>query len=100
MDMITLALRDCQLDKQNIFLKTYEKDCFYSLYPSVDVASREIAVSSTPQGYHEFGSIDLVRWLRQQFPEVEFSMIVGEDAFIDICNNKWREVGSRRGLKE
>ncbi len=52
MDMITLALRDCQLDKQNIFLKTYEKDCFYSLYPSVDVASREIAVSSTPHGYH------------------------------------------------
>lgn len=41
-----------------------------------------------------------MRWLRQQFPEVEFSMIVGEDAFIDICNNKWREVGSRRGLKE
>ncbi|OAO12605.1 hypothetical protein AV274_5702 [Blastocystis sp. ATCC 50177/Nand II] len=88
MDMITLALRDCQLDKQNIFLKTYEKDCFYSLYPSVDVASREIA----------FGSIDLVRWLRQQFPEVEFSMIVGEDAFIDICNNKWRESDQLRQL--
>lgn len=52
MEMITLALRDCQLDQQNIFLKTYEKDCFYSLYPSVDVASQEIAVSSTLHGYH------------------------------------------------
>ena len=40
----------------------------------------------------QYGSIDLIRWLKRKFPEVDFSMVVGEDAFIDITNDKWREV--------
>lgn len=46
----------------------------------------------------QYGSIDLVRWLKRKFPEVEFSMVVGEDAFIDITNDKWREVEARYGV--
>ena len=40
----------------------------------------------------QFGSIDLVCWIKKKFPEIEFSMIVGEDAFNDICANKWKNV--------
>ena len=32
-------------------------------------------------------------WLKQQFPLNQFAMIVGEDAFNDIRQDKWKEVG-------
>ena len=38
----------------------------------------------------------MIRWLKQRFTGVEFSMIVGEDAYIDIIENKWREVINER----
>ncbi|KNB45982.1 nicotinate nucleotide adenylyltransferase [Blastocystis sp. subtype 4] len=85
-DMLLLSLRDCNLDSSNIYVKEYEKECLYSLYP--DYGKTEDTV--------QYGTIDLIRWLKQRFPGVEFSMIVGEDAYIDIIENKWREVINER----
>ena len=44
LEMIALALQDCDLDHQNIYIKTYERDCFNALFPGMDVSSQEIAV--------------------------------------------------------
>lgn len=32
-EMLLLSLHDCNLDSSNIFVKEYEKECLYSLYP-------------------------------------------------------------------
>ena len=31
--MLELSLQDCSLSGKNIFVKEYEKDCLYDLYP-------------------------------------------------------------------
>ena len=42
--MIKLALQDCGLDNQNVFVKEYEKDCLYSLYPNFDTTKEGVSV--------------------------------------------------------
>lgn len=42
--MLDLSLKDCGLDHRNIFVKTYERECFYDLYPSSSPADPNISV--------------------------------------------------------
>ena len=44
--MLDLSLKDCSLDTRNIFVKTYERECFYDLYPSSSPTDPHISVSA------------------------------------------------------
>ena len=42
--MLELSLRDCNLENRNIFVKKYERECFYELYPSSSPSDPNISV--------------------------------------------------------
>ena len=93
--MLELSLVDYELHNKNVYIKDYEKQCFNEQYggceptdPSISVFHCNFIVIS------QFGSIDVIRWLKRRFPDCVFSMIVGEDTFCDICAGKWKEVCS------
>ena len=44
--MLELSLKDSNLENRNIFVKTYEQECFYDLYPTANPTDPNISVSS------------------------------------------------------
>ena len=90
--MLELSLKDCHLDNSNIFVKRYEQECFQTLFPQASPTDKNLSVFLYESSDLQFGTIDLVRWITAKYPSVHFSMIIGEDAFNDICEDKWKEV--------
>ena len=49
LSMLDLSLKDCSLDNRNIFVKTYERECFYDLYPGSSPSDPNISVFTRNQ---------------------------------------------------
>jgi nicotinic acid mononucleotide adenylyltransferase len=37
------------------------------------------------------GTIDVLTYLRKEYPEKEFQLVLGYDSFSDLCNKKWKQ---------
>lgn len=46
--MLQLSLEDCNLANRNVYVKEYEKECLYSLYPDYGNSIQTVAVRSMP----------------------------------------------------
>lgn len=44
--MLQLSLEDCGLTDRNVYVKEYEKECLYSLYPDYGKTVQTVAVES------------------------------------------------------
>ena len=44
--MLQLSLEDCGLADRNVYVKEYEKECLYSLYPDYGKTVQTVAVRS------------------------------------------------------
>ena len=55
----------------------------------VKVLPTERVVNELLNGKH--GTIDTITFIQQQNPSYTLHLIIGEDAYRDICNNKWKE---------
>ena len=53
--MLQLSLEDCGLANRNVYVKEYEKECLYSLYPDYGKIVQTVAVGSCLS--HEFSTV-------------------------------------------
>ena len=53
--LLQLSLEDCGLANRNVYVKEYEKECLYSLYPDYGKTVQTVAVGSCLS--HEFSTV-------------------------------------------
>lgn len=53
--MLQLSLKDGGLANRNVYVKEYEKECLYSLYPDYGKTVQTVAVGSCLS--HEFSTV-------------------------------------------
>ena len=69
---------------------------FESISPKVKVIDAERRVAEELGGDRLIGTIDVVRHLMRQHPDVEFALLLGADTYRDLMAGRWKESDALR----
>ena len=58
---------------KRVQVKTYEKDCYVHSFSNKNI-----------------GTIDVVRYLQNVFPSIQFVLVLGEDVYSDLRKGRWK----------